>query len=66
MKFLALALGLGCFQFMIDQVCGCIDAPIRSYKTNETVMIDDRWECSRCGKDNGDWTSICGRCGRSR
>ena len=66
MKFVSLTFGLGYLQFMIDQVCGSIDAPIRAYKTNEIVQTDERWECSRCGNSNGEWTSICGRCGRSR
>ena len=66
MKILVIALGLGCFQFMINQVTGCIEPPIRGKKVNEIVMTDSRWECSRCGNDNGDWTSICGKCGRSR
>lgn len=66
MKSLAISLGLGCSQFMINQFCGFFEQPVRKETESKIIVVDSRWECARCGNDNSDWSSICGRCGRSR
>ena len=64
MKALIFSLGLGCSQFAVDQFCEFFEQPLKNEIT--TVIVNERWSCSRCGKSNGEWTSICGRCGRSQ
>lgn len=64
MKILAIAFAGGCIQFMVNGFCDLWKSPF-SFKTEKEVIIDSQWNCSRCGHSNGDWTSICGKCGRS-
>lgn len=65
MKVLAVILCLGCSQVFIDGIVDLFPTPNR-ISHERPVMTAERWECPKCGNDNGDWTSICGRCGRSR
>ena len=66
MKALVFSLGLGCSQFLMDQTCAFVDQSLKKEVERKIIVVDERWGCSRCGNDNGDWTSICGRCGRSK
>jgi hypothetical protein len=61
MKVVAIVIACGCLQAMVNGFCEFWEHPFSS-----KAIVDSRWECPSCGNDNGDWTSICGRCGRSR
>lgn len=70
MKVLVLAFACGVFNYFmglttefIDNLTGMRRKPRASFHVQ---IVDERWECPRCNHDNGDWTSICGFCGRSR
>jgi len=68
MKVLAIICGLGLFQATIDSSVGFFKQP-RPHLTlfpQKEGAWDDQWDCSRCGHKNYEWTSICGKCGRSR
>ena len=73
MKIFALISGLGIIQALINVNMNLIPQPsgspeklIQSITIEESFEVNERWECSRCGHENGDWTSICGKCGRSK
>ncbi len=62
MKLMIVAVGLLCLQILSSGCTASLDI------TPEMIehMIDSRWECSYCGNSNGEWTSLCGKCGRYR
>lgn len=64
MKILCFVCGLGFIQVLINGFTDFIDGPKSTYHREQSVQ-EMRWECPNCGHDNGDWTSICGKCGRS-
>ena len=66
MKAIVIAFGFGAMQLLIDQSTALIDGMNSPRKFESVEIVNERWECSRCGTSNGEWTSICGRCGRSR
>lgn len=68
MKIVALAIGLGMIQVLMNGVIDVIPPPKDGHKvlTEITAESTERWECVRCGNDNGEWTSICGKCGRTK
>jgi len=66
MKAIVIAFGFGAMQLLIDQSTALIDGMNSPRKFESVEIVNERWECSRCGNSNGEWTSICGRCGRSR
>jgi len=63
MKILCFAFGLGFIQVLINGFTDFIDGP-NQHITEQSIQ-EMHWECPSCGHDNGDWTSICGKCGRS-
>ena len=65
MKVVAFLLLCGMAQCGIDGLTSLFPAPHRVYK-KEIAPVEQRWECSACGHNNYDWTSICGFCGRSK
>ena len=65
MKIVAIVVACGFLQTMVNGFCELWQPPF-AYKATKEVIVDSRWECPSCGNDNGNWTSICGRCGRSR
>lgn len=68
MKILVLNIGLGIAQLFFNYTVDFIDETtgFRKPKLHIISREDQRWECSRCGHDNSSWTSICGKCGRSK
>ena len=62
MKVVAIMVTCGCLQAMINGFCELWQPPF-SYKAKKEVPVDSKWECSHCGHNNENWTSICGRCG---
>lgn len=67
MKILCFCLACGCLQVLIDGATDFIDSRkySNSNKKTEVTVYDKHWECPKCGHENCDWTSICGKCGRS-
>jgi len=64
MKILPLSVGIICVYSLIAGFSVCFGASA----TYEVIQkpAPSRWECHHCRKLNEDWTSICGKCGRSR
>ena len=63
MKVMLVCLGLGCCQVLLDEGCRFVGQSLG--RNTVEVETTQRWECSSCGHSNCDWTSICGKCGRS-
>ena len=66
MKVLILMLGTGILQIGINGITSAFPSTAAnnfSYKQEKTQ--DKIWNCSSCGHKNYNWTSICGKCGRS-
>lgn len=68
MKILGLICGFGLMQFGINEAWGAFKQPPAhtSFFMKKEIPVNERWECNRCGHTNSDWTSICGKCGRSK
>jgi hypothetical protein len=67
MKVLALILGLGMIQATIDGIGSFFPAPkAHNFFYMKEKRWDDTWKCAHCGHTNYNWTSICGKCGRSK
>lgn len=65
MNIFAVLFCVGCSQVLVDGIVDLVPAPY--YISHERLeMNGERWECPKCGHDNNDWTSICGRCGRTK
>lgn len=66
MKAIAIAFGFGAMQLLIAQSTTLVDFVNSPRRFESIEIVNERWDCSRCGNSNGEWNSICGRCGRSR
>lgn len=68
MKVFALICGLGLIQIMINEGAAFIKppAPHLFFLKPKEEDWGEKWVCSKCGHKNSGWTSICGKCGRSR
>jgi len=67
MKALALILALGMIHACIEGITSFLPAPqAHNFSYSPQEKWDDSWNCSHCGHKNYEWTSICGRCGRSK
>lgn len=65
MKVFSIIIGFGCMQFMMNNFTGWFE--MNKKESGKHVMVkNEDWSCGRCGHSNSGWTSICGKCGRSR
>lgn len=62
MRIVFITVGLLCLQILFS---GCSAS---LHVTPEMIehMVDSRWECPKCGHSNGNWSTICSKCGESR
>ncbi len=65
MKILALVIGVGFLQVLVNGIVDFIPHP-KGTEHCEVEERQERWNCPHCENDNGDWTIICGRCGRTK
>ena len=67
MKVLILMLGAGILQIGINGVTSVFPPPAaHNFSYKQEKIHDKTWNCSYCGHKNYNWTSICGKCGRSK
>ena len=68
MKIIALICGFGLIQVGITHSVQLFKQPPAhlSFFLQKDEVSSGKWEYSRCGHKNSAWTSICGKCGRSK
>ena len=72
MKIVALLVFFGMLQVCVDGFVDMLPTPGRhgwlkkQEKATTSQDWDDTWDCSKCENKNYSWTSICGKCGRSK